>query len=143
MFPRLEALNGLDTSTVRREKRAIVSQRIPGTLSARLIGVMAGFAIAAVIIIVLIAEFRERAALVELETNEGRLFAAALVHATAGVLMDEANHTARLNRLLTHVAREPAVRAIAVLHPDGRERGRPADSAPVTIDSQMIAQVLR
>jgi signal transduction histidine kinase len=128
---------------VLREKRVIVGERTPRTLSSRLIGVMAGFALAAAMTIILSADFRERAALVELETNEGRLFAAALVHATAGVLADETNHTVRLNRLLEHVAREPAVRSIAVLHPDGSVRAGPPGSKPVSIDPQMVARAMQ
>lgn len=121
----------------------IVRERKPKSLSARLIGVMAGFALLAVISIVAIATFRERAALLELEAREGRLFAAALVHATAAVLADEANHVERLNRLLTHVQREPAVRSLALLYPDGRVRARPAGAAAAPVDPQLLERVLR
>lgn len=121
----------------------IVGQRSSRSLSSRLVGLMAGFALFAAVAIVGIAEFRERRALLELEQNEGRLFAAALVHATAGVLAGEANHVARLNRLLTHVARAPAVRSIMVLHPDGSLRAGPPGTNPVPIDPQMLARALQ
>lgn len=121
----------------------IVGQRSSRSLSSRIVGLMAGFALFAAVATVGIAEFRERRALLELEQNEGRLFAAALVHATAGVLADEANHVARLNRLLTHVAREPAVRSIMVLHPDGSLRAGPPGTNPVPIDPQMVTRALQ
>lgn len=129
--------------TVAREKRVIVGQRRPRSLSARLIGVMAGFGLVALIMIVGITYYRERAAVLEIETHDGRLFAAALAHAVASVLADDSNHAERLDRLLTHVAREPDVRSVSVLNPDGGVRAQARNGRVVPVDPQLAARALQ
>lgn len=70
-------------------------------------------------------------------------FALVAVSTIVGIATFRERAALRLDRLLTHVAREPAVRAIVVLHPDGSVRARPPGASVVPVDCQMVARALQ
>jgi len=114
----------------------------PRSLSTRLIGLMAGFAVAVLLVLVALALLRERSTILERQGAEGQLFASALAHATASALTDDADAPGHLHRLFAHVAREPTVRKIALLNPDGSVRVAPEGQPDPGLDPALIARAL-
>ncbi len=102
---------------------------------------MGAVGVAAVVVVVAIAQYREGTAVLQRQEQSGRLFATALAHATVSALEDDLQQPGNLQGLLTHIARDPAVRSIALLDLQGNPRER-VGTASAPPDPQLLAQVL-
>ena len=113
----------------------------PGSLSRLLIGVMMIVGVAAVAVVIAIAHYRERTAVLQRQEQAGRLFSSALAHAALRAMQTEGTQPGSLAGLLSHIARDPAVRGIALLDVQGSTRERIGMPLPAP-DAQLLARAL-